>query len=119
MHELSIARAIVAVAERHAAGRRVEVVEVRIGALRQVVPSALSFSFQLVAEGTTVEGAELLIEDVPARVACRQCGIESRVDEFPFGCAACGSLDVDVVGGEELQVESLEVVDEPVAAGRR
>jgi hydrogenase nickel incorporation protein HypA/HybF len=120
MHELSIAQAIVGVAERHAAGRRVEAVEVRVGALRQVVPDALSFAFELVAEGTPVEGAELRIVEVPARVACRQCGAESRVDEFPFGCARCGGLDVDVVGGEELHVESLEVVDdEPIAAGRR
>ena len=46
MHELSIAQAIVDVAARHAAGRRVERVQVRIGHLRQVVPSALAFSFR-------------------------------------------------------------------------
>jgi Zn finger protein HypA/HybF involved in hydrogenase expression len=29
-------------------------------------------------------------------------------------CAGCGSLDVDVVAGEELQVEALEVQEEEV-----
>jgi hydrogenase nickel incorporation protein HypA/HybF len=118
MHELSIAQAIVSIAEEHAAGRRVEVVELRVGALRQVVPAALRFAFELVAEGTPAEGAELRIEERPARVACRRCAAESRADAFPLACEACGSLAVDVVGGEELQVVSLEVVDEPIALRR-
>ncbi len=41
MHELSIAEAIVDVATRHAAGRRVVRVEVKVGHLRQVVPDSL------------------------------------------------------------------------------
>jgi hydrogenase nickel incorporation protein HypA/HybF len=119
VHELSIADAIVAIAEEHAAGRRVTKVEVKIGHLRQVVPSALAFAFELVAEGTTVEGAELEIEDVPARIACRKCAAERRAAEFPFTCPSCGSTDVDVLSGDELYVDSLELADEPIALGRR
>jgi hydrogenase nickel incorporation protein HypA/HybF len=114
MHELSIADAIVAIACEHAGDRRVAAVEVKIGHLRQVVPSALSLAFELVAEGTVVEGAELRVEDVPVRVACRQCAAECRVTEFPFLCADCGSLDVDVIAGDELLVDALELEDEPV-----
>jgi hydrogenase nickel incorporation protein HypA/HybF len=118
MHELSIADAIVAIAADHAAGRPVSRVEVKIGHLRQVVPSALSFAFELVAQGTTVEGAELEIEDVPARIACRSCAAVSRVTEFPLACPGCGGLDVDLRSGEELLVDSLELVEEPIAVGR-
>jgi hydrogenase nickel incorporation protein HypA/HybF len=112
MHELSIAQAIVDVAARHAAGSRVERVQVRIGHLRQVVPSALAFSFELCARGTPVDGAELEIEHVPIVVACRTCGAESEPAGFPLACGACGGLAVDVERGEELQVESLELVGE-------
>jgi hydrogenase nickel incorporation protein HypA/HybF len=121
MHELSIAEAIFAIAEDHAGGRRVEKVEVKIGHLRQVVPSALTFAFELVAQGTCIEGAVLEIEDVPARIVCRNCTTESRVTEFPFACPSCRGFDVDVVSGDELLVDALEVVNEqPVelAAGR-
>jgi hydrogenase nickel incorporation protein HypA/HybF len=117
MHELSIAEAIVAIAEEHAADRRVLKVEVKIGRLRQVVPSALAFAFELVAQGTPVDGAELVIEDVPARVACRACAAESLVTEFPFACTACGGFDVDVRSGDELLVDALEL-EEPIAVGR-
>jgi hydrogenase nickel incorporation protein HypA/HybF len=119
MHELSIAEAVVAIAAEHAGARRVTLVELKVGHLRQVVPSALEFAFQLVAEGTVVEGAELAIEQVPVRVSCRACAAESGAVEFPLGCPSCGGLDVEVVAGEELHVEALELVDEPTAVGRR
>jgi len=107
MHELSIASAIVDIACRHADGRRVEKVELRVGRLRQVVPDALVFAFELVAQGTAVDGAELEIEEVPVRVECRSCGAEGDVEELPLACKGCGSLDVKVTAGEELEVEAL------------
>ena len=119
MHELSLAQAIVAVAEEHAAGRRVSVVEVKVGQLRQVVPSALRFAFELVAEGTALGDAKLELEQVPARVRCRACAGENEVDDFPLVCTSCGSLNVDVVGGDELRVEALELEEELSVGGRR
>ena len=111
MHELALADAIVDLAARHADGRRVTSVCVRIGALRQVVADSLEFSFGLVAEGTPIEGAELEIEHVRTRVACRSCGGEGDVAELPLACVRCGSVQVDVVAGEEFHVESIEVED--------
>jgi hydrogenase nickel incorporation protein HypA/HybF len=111
VHELSIAQAIVDVAARHAGTARVERVHVRIGHLRQVVPSALAFSFELCAHGTPLDGAELAIEHVPIEAVCRSCGSQSELDGFPLLCPGCGGA-VDVVKGEELQVESLELAGE-------
>jgi hydrogenase nickel incorporation protein HypA/HybF len=109
MHELSIAEAVVGIAERHARGRKVTKVELRCGHLRQVVPSALSFSFELVAAGTLVEGAELELEVIPAAGVCRTCGGETPLPELPLACRLCGSPEVEVTQGEELLVDSLEL----------
>jgi hydrogenase nickel incorporation protein HypA/HybF len=111
MHELAIADSVVAIACRHAAGRPVARVELRVGHLRQVVPSALEFAFELVAQGTPVEGAELVLEEVPAAGRCRRCGTESELDGFPLCCTACGSLELELVRGEELLVDALELDD--------
>jgi hydrogenase nickel incorporation protein HypA/HybF len=113
VHELSIAEAILAIALDHAGDRRVTSVEVHVGHLRQVVPSALGFSFELVAKGTAAEGAELELVEVPAEGDCRACGAHTTLPGFPLACGACGSLDVEVVRGEELSVDSLELTDEP------
>jgi hydrogenase nickel incorporation protein HypA/HybF len=112
MHELAIAESIVAIAARHAAGRRVTRVELRVGHLRQVVPSALEFGFELVAEGTSVAGAKLAMEEVPPAGRCRGCGAETTFHAFPFRCASCGGLDIELTQGEELSVETLEMEDE-------
>ncbi len=109
MHELAIAEALVSIAARHAAGRRVSKVEVKVGHLRQVVPSALEFAFALVAHGTPLEGAELELCEVAAEGRCRACGTESVMGAFPLACGRCGGLDMEVIAGEELSVEALEV----------
>ena len=66
MHELSIAVQIVEIAEdelvRHG-GDRVRSIHLQLGALSGVAREALQFSFVLACEGTSAEGASLVIED--------------------------------------------------------
>jgi hydrogenase nickel incorporation protein HypA/HybF len=115
LHELAIADSVVRIASRHADGRRVTKVSLKVGHLRQVVPSALAFSFELVAQGTPVEGAELALEEVPVAGSCRACGVESQLAAFPLQCAACGAADLEILHGEELYVEALELEEQPAA----
>lgn len=109
MHELAIAESVVRIARDQADGRRVVKVQMKVGHLRQVVPSALAFSFELVAEGTPAEGAELEMEEVSAAGVCKACGAESELGSFPLQCQKCGGLDLEILRGEELLVESLEL----------
>jgi hydrogenase nickel incorporation protein HypA/HybF len=117
MHELSIAEAVVAIVERHARGRRVTKVELKVGHLRQVVPSALEFAFELTTQGTVAEGAELEMEQIEAAGRCQACGAHTPLPELPLVCRECGSIDVEVTRGEELLVDSLELEDEMATSG--
>ena len=112
MHELSIADAIVQIALRHANGRPVAAVEVSVGHLRQVVPSSLEFSFELLCSGTPLEGARLELDEVMPRGRCRACGTESELPDFPLRCTRCGGLHLELLAGEELTVDALEL-EEP------
>lgn len=117
MHELAIAGSVLEGVLRHAEGQRVTHVQLKVGHLRQVVPSSLEFAWQLVTRGTPAEGTALGIEHVEARGACRDCGTESRQERFPFRCADCGGFDVEVVGGDELLIDWLEVECAEAPAG--
>ena len=117
MHELSIAEAVVDIVSRHAAGRQVYKVELKVGHLRQVVPQSLEFAFELLTDGTELEDAELTIEQVAARGRCGACGAETTVSSFPLQCGSCGSLDVAVLAGDELLVDALELEEEMTTEG--
>lgn len=112
MHELSLSSAIVDTAVRHAAGRRVTAIALRIGGLRQVVPDSLVFYFEFVAKGTVCEGARLEHTFLAARLRCAVCGREWEMGSPAFRCPTCGDAQVAVVSGNEFEVESIDV-EEP------
>ena len=117
MHELSLAEAVVDIASRHAGGRRVARVELRVGHLRQVVPSALAFAFELVADGTVARGRRAGDRGGARRGPVPGLRAESAFSGFPLVCARCGSWDVEVLRGEELLVDALELVEEALHDG--
>ncbi|HEX3867203.1 MAG TPA: hydrogenase maturation nickel metallochaperone HypA [Gemmatimonadaceae bacterium] len=108
MHELAIADAVLTMALEQAPDRRVARVGMRIGHLRQVVPSSLRFSFALVARETPAAGAVLEIEEVPVSVRCARCDVESAPRGFPLTCGWCGDMSVRVTRGDEMLVEWIE-----------
>ena len=119
MHELALAGAVIDTAERHAGGRRILLVRLRLGELRQVVPDSLTFYFEHVARGTLCEGAALEHEVVPASLGCTTCDASwdlSAIRQVSFRCPQCGSADVGVRSGNEFEVESIEV-EEPACTG--
>jgi hydrogenase nickel incorporation protein HypA/HybF len=112
MHETGIAAEILNIAEREAARRgaaAVASVTVRVGDLSGVAPEALAFAFEALCEGTAAAGARLTIERVAVRALCPACGLESMPEtDLVLWCAGCGAV-LEVVAGQELQVESLEI----------
>lgn len=112
MHELGITQSIVDIADRTArenGGRKVRSVTVEIGALSGVIPDAVSFCFASCVQGTLLEGAELIIEEIPGRGRCPACGREQSIDNYSFACEECGALGLERLQGEELRIRELEV----------
>jgi hydrogenase nickel incorporation protein HypA/HybF len=72
----------------------------------------VSFSFSLAAEGTPVEGARLVVEEVPVAVWCAACGAERELPGVQhFHCPVCDTPAPDVVRGRELELRALEVTE--------
>lgn len=110
MHELAIARNIVAIVADAARGRRVRRVTLDIGELSGVMPEAIAFCFEAVAEGTAVSGAVLDLRIIAGRARCRQCGGEFATPTLLTRCK-CGSRVADRLSGDELLVKSMEIVE--------
>lgn len=111
MHELSIAKDLLEIVTETAAAHhvnRVSRLRIVVGALGNVVPEALEFAFEVAGQGTVAEGARLEIVEVPVTVRCNACQAETVLEDFAFLCTECGSLDVTVLRGKELYLDSIE-----------
>jgi hydrogenase nickel incorporation protein HypA/HybF len=118
LHELSLSSAIVNTVAKHAGGRRVAVVNLRVGKLRQVIGDTLDFYFAFVARDSVCEGAELRLEVVDAVLHCNCCGHDWEIEIPAFRCPQCGGSDVKVASGDEFEVESIEIEEAECIAQR-
>lgn len=108
MHELAITESIVESVQERLGDVRVRRLNLEIGKLSGVVPDSVRFCFDVVAAGTNLEGAVLEIVEPAAKADCRACGRTFELDGWLPLCP-CGSADVEVLGGRELRIESVEV----------
>ncbi len=108
MHELGLCEAIVGAIERRAGERDVARVRVRVGRLHHVHPEAFEQSFAMAAAGGVAGDAQAELVLLPVRARCGSCGSEVEDDGIPLACAACGGVDMELIGGDELVLESIE-----------
>ncbi|WP_328320251.1 hydrogenase maturation nickel metallochaperone HypA/HybF [Streptomyces sp. NBC_00388] len=108
MHELSITQSVVDMVCERAGDRPVRTVSVRVGVLTAVVAESMRFCFDLVTEGTVAEGARLEIDQPPGAGRCRACAQEFTLTD-PVLLCPCGSADVEITSGRELQIISMKV----------
>jgi hydrogenase nickel incorporation protein HypA/HybF len=109
MHELSITQSIVEACSERAAGAKVGRVTLEIGRLTCVMPDALRFCYDVCSEGTTLEGSELEIIEIPGRARCRACGDEVAMNDLLTPCV-CGSHDLRCIAGEDLRIKEMELI---------
>jgi hydrogenase nickel incorporation protein HypA/HybF len=110
MHELGLCSSIVDAIERRAGTRPVARVTVRVGRLHHVHPEAFEQSFAVAAMGTIAEDAAASLVLLPVRACCGACATAWDGDDIPVACPACGSVEVELTGGDELVLESIEYV---------
>lgn len=77
---------------------------VRVGARQTAALEAFRTAHTLVATGEGAMPVEVVV--VPARVHCAACGAESPLEAgWALSCPSCGSVDVDLHGGDDLLIE--------------
>ena len=115
MHELSICQALIEQVEavaREANALQVVQVQIGIGPLSGVEPQLLEQAFQLARAGSIAATASLLIDYLPVRVSCRECGQETAAEVTNLACGNCGNWQTTLVSGDEMLLLQVELVRE-------
>jgi hydrogenase nickel incorporation protein HypA/HybF len=119
MHELAICQALIGEVAAVARSRRamyVSDIYVSIGPLSGVEQPLMRSAFPLAAAGTVANDAALHLTEVPIRVRCTSCGLESDASVNRLVCRHCGDWRTTVLSGDELLLERvvLESTEEGV-----
>jgi hydrogenase nickel incorporation protein HypA/HybF len=107
MHELGIALETINLVKEGAAENNivhVEEIGLRIGALSGVDPEALRFAIEASTTDTLMAGVKISIEHVPVRGVCQTCKETIEIEAFLFVCCHCGSVDLEINQGDELDI---------------
>ena len=89
--------------------KRVLRVTLKVGHLRHIDPEVFAFAFSSATVGTTMEGAEISIIEMPIILKCRVCNKNDDTEDSKFVCPHCGSNKVDIISGTEFIIESIEI----------
>jgi hydrogenase nickel incorporation protein HypA/HybF len=118
MHEMVMAEQIVAelhrLAEQHRPCR-LKRVTLKVGVMRQVVAELLRFALTAASKGGPADGAEWVIDPVPVRCRCQECGAEFEIVEWNYRCPKCQSGRVTPASrGDEAIIETVTLeTDDP------
>ncbi len=120
MHELAVCQALMEQVESIASEKRADhivSIHLGIGPLAGVEPRLLEQAFFIARAGGIADDADLVIESLPVRVSCEQCGEITDALPARLLCGACGNWRTKLVSGDELQLIHVDLVrqsaDEP------
>lgn len=111
MHEYSVTKTLVDLCNAEAERNDIESiarVKVTIGGFTGFAPDAIRFYFEYLSPGTRCAQAELLFQEIPIRITCKECKKISLIDDPVMVCPVCGSTDIEMTSGREFYVESIE-----------
>jgi hydrogenase nickel incorporation protein HypA/HybF len=112
MHEMAVTESILRITLDHAGkakAKRVSAITIRLGQLSSLVDDSIRFYWELIANDTIAEQADLRFERVPARALCLDCGTEFALPKDSFACPKCRSERFRITAGDEMIVESIEI----------
>ena len=119
MHELAICQSLMDQVETIAVERNaisVTSIVIGMGPLSGVEAQLLKNAYPVASAGTVAEHAELVIEYLPVRVKCSQCGSESDALPNKLICKQCGDWRTTLLSGDEMMLMSVELERQKDAA---
>ena len=83
-------------------------VRLNIGQMSAIVPDALLFCFQVITDGTELEGVRLIMDIDPLMGYCPSCDKEFEIKDYTFLCPTCESTKIDTIGGQGMSIVEMD-----------
>ena len=112
MHELSVTQQMLDIALEkadEAQATRITGINLVIGDMSSIVDDSVQFYFDFLSRDSLASGASLSFKRVPMQVRCRNCDHSFTPGKSLWCCPRCGEWDVEIIGGREFYIESIEV----------
>ena len=112
MHELAIARHLLELTLEHAEESKateIHQINIVIGQLSSFVDESIQFYWDMFSADTLAEGATLNFSYVPMELTCGECQHTFSPQELTFLCPQCKSNRVQVTGGDQCYLESIDI----------
>lgn len=115
MHEYSIVASLIDLCEKEAKkhhAKAIKCLKISVGRLSGIEIHFLEQCFDTFKEETICQNASLIVELCEVVLLCSACHEKSVVKENNFICPKCHSDDVSMIGGQELHVKSIEIIED-------
>jgi hydrogenase nickel incorporation protein HypA/HybF len=115
VHERSLVRTLLRQVEeilREYPRARVCRIHVSVGEFAGVEAGLLEPAFEELTHATDLEGARLVVQLEPLEARCRSCHHLFRIMSFHFECPRCQHRALEIVRGEQLILDRVELEEE-------
>ena len=111
MHEFALTQNLLNRALEQAQSKRITRVNLLIGSFSDEREDSIQFYWRDLAKGSSGEGAELHFDQVKTEMKCLDCTgmFFLNEDEESCTCKYCYDEHLQVLGGEDVKLQSIEV----------
>lgn len=113
MHEYSVVSSLLDLCEKQAKksnAKQIKKITLQVGRLSGIEPHFMESCFDTFKEDTICHNAQLVMRIIDVEIYCNDCETKHVVLDNNFLCQTCKSPQTKVLQGQELLVESIEIL---------
>lgn len=111
MHEYGVTKSLVDLCNQEADNnklKKIYKINLKIGKFTGFSPNSIRFYFDYLKPKTKCSDAEIIFDEIPISIRCKDCGKKNSIDEPILMCPNCGKTDIEIISGREFYVVSIE-----------
>lgn len=113
MHEYSVVSSLIDVCEKQAKksnAKQINKITLQVGRLSGIEAHFMESCFDTFKEDTVCHNAQLIMKIIDVEIYCKECKSKRIVLDNNFLCQVCKSTQTEILQGQELLVESIEIL---------